>query len=408
MTTFDRATAFDRATFTAAAESIADVAHRTPVEESTTLGRVVGARVYLKAENLQRTGSFKIRGAYVRMSRLSEVEKARGVVAASAGNHAQGVALAAQRLGISAKIFMPVDAALPKIAATRQYGAEVVLVGQNLNGALAAAAAEVAESGRVLIHPYDHPDIVAGQGTIGLEILEQVPDVRTVIVPTGGGGLLAGIAAAVHSVDPTIDVVGVQAAAAAAYPRSLAEGHPLLLEDLHTMADGIAVGMPGEVPFRLIAEHVREVRTVTEEQLSRAVLHVVERAKLVVEPSGAAGVAALLAEPDAFAGPVVVVLSGGNVDPLVLLRIIRHGMSAAGRYLQMRVLVQDAPGSLAGLLKELATSGGNVVSVEHTRTSAGLAVDEVEISVELETKGPEHCQSVLEDLRASGYTILAP
>lgn len=400
--------AFDHATFAAAAEVISGIAHRTPVESSTTLGRVLGTPVHLKAENLQRTGSFKIRGAYLRISRLSEEEKARGVVAASAGNHAQGVALAAHQLGIPAKIFMPVDAALPKVAATRQYGAEVELVGENLNGSMAAALEEVERTGRVLIHPYDHPDIVAGQGTIGLEILEQVPDVRTVVVPTGGGGLLAGVAAAVHSVDPGIDVVGVQAATAAAYPASLDQGRPVLLEDLHTMADGIAVGMPGEVPFRLIQEHVREIRTVTEEQLSRAVLHVVERAKLVVEPSGAAGVAALLADPGAFRGPVVVVLSGGNVDPLVLLRIIRHGMTAAGRYLQMRVLVQDAPGSLAGLLNKLAASGGNVVSVEHTRTSAGLAVDEVEISVELETKGPEHCQSVLEALRASGYTILAP
>ncbi|WP_341358961.1 threonine ammonia-lyase [Georgenia sp. M64] len=396
--------AFDLETFREAARTVAAVARVTPVEESTTLARLVGTPVWLKAENLQRTGSFKVRGAYVRMSRLTAEEKARGVVAASAGNHAQGVALAARELGISARIFMPVDAALPKVAATRQYGAEVVLTGADLTECLAAATAD--DSGRVLIHPYDHPDIVAGQGTIGLEILEQVPGVRTILVPTGGGGLLAGVAAAVHAVDPTVAVVGVQAAAAAAYPASLAQGHPVLRRELHTMADGIAVGMPGEVPFRLIAEHVASVRTVSEEELSRAVLHVVERAKLVVEPSGAAGVAALLAEPDAFAGPVVVVLSGGNVDPLVLLRIIRHGMSAAGRYLQMRVLLKDTPGNLARLLQRLAESGGNVVNIEHARTAAGLAVDEVEITVELETKGPEHCESVLEELRGHGYTIL--
>ncbi|MFH5824382.1 threonine ammonia-lyase [Georgenia sp. AZ-5] len=400
--------AFGLATFQDAARVLEPVVHRTPVEHSTTLSGLVGAPVWLKTENLQRTGSFKIRGAYVRMTRLSAEEKARGVVAASAGNHAQGVALAARELGISARIFMPVDAALPKVAATRGYGAEVVLAGEDLTACLDAAAQEVARTGRAFIHPYDHPDIVAGQGTIGLEILEQVPGVRTIVVPTGGGGLLAGVAAAVHAVDPGVAVVGVQAEAAAAYPASLAEGRPVPRTGLHTMADGIAVGMPGEVPFRLVAEHAREVRTVTEEQLSRAVLHVVERAKLVVEPSGAAGVAAVAADPHAFAGPVAVILSGGNVDPLVLLRIIRHGMSAAGRYLQMRVLVQDAPGSLAALLHELAASGGNVVNVEHSRTAAGLGVDEVEISVELETKGPEHCESVLEALRRRGYTIVRP
>ncbi|WP_226925326.1 threonine ammonia-lyase [Georgenia thermotolerans] len=398
----------DLATFQEAARVVAAVAQRTPVDASTTLGRLLGVPVYLKAENLQRTGSFKVRGAYLRMARLTAEEQARGVVAASAGNHAQGVALAARELGISARIFMPLDAALPKVAATRQYGAEVVLAGQDLSGALDAAAEEVARTGRVLIHPYDHPDIVTGQGTIGLEIVEQVPDVRTVVVPTGGGGLLAGVAAAIHAVDPTITVVGVQAEAAATYPESLAQGHPVLRPDVHTMADGIAVPLPGEVPFGIIAEHVAEVRTVTEEELSRAVLYLVERAKLVVEPSGAAGVAALLGRPGGLEGPVVVILSGGNVDPLVLLRIIRHGMTAAGRYLQMRVIVQDAPGSLAALLRELAAGGGNVVSVEHTRTAAGLAVDEVEISVELETKGPEHCAAVLDGLRRRGYTILRP
>ncbi|MHB1064894.1 MAG: threonine ammonia-lyase [Georgenia sp.] len=399
------AAGLDLAAFREAARIIEHVATRTPVEHSTTLSELAGTPVWLKAENLQRTGSFKVRGAYVRMSRLTESERARGVVAASAGNHAQGVALAARELGVSAKIFMPVDAALPKVAATRQYGAEVVLVGDDLTGALAACTEEVARSGRVLIHPYDHVDIVLGQGTIGLEILEQVPDVRTVVVPTGGGGLLAGVAAAVHAVDPSIAVVGVQAAAAAAYPESLRQGRPVLRTDLHTMADGIAVALPGQVPFGVVAEQVVDVLTVTEESLSRAVVHLVERAKLVVEPSGAAGVAALLADPGAFEGPVVMVLSGGNVDPLVLLRIIRHGLAAAGRYLQLRVLVKDAPGSLADLLRLLARSGANVVSIEHSRTTGGLAVDEVEISVELEAKGPEHCTAVLQTLRREGYPI---
>ncbi|GAA4421972.1 threonine ammonia-lyase [Georgenia halophila] len=399
---------FDQATFRDAAATIDGVVHRTPVEHSPALAERVGAPVMFKAENLQHTGSFKLRGAYVRMSRLDDDEKVRGVVAASAGNHAQGVALAAKLLGISARIVMPTDAALPKVEATRRYGAEIVLAGDDVHAALAAARAEAESSGRVLIHPYDHPDIVAGQGTIGLEILEQVPDVRTVVVPTGGGGLIAGVAAALHSVDPTIEVVGVQASGAAAYPGSLAAGHPVLLSEPSTMADGIAVGLPGDVPFPLVAEHVREVRTVSEDLLSRAVLHMVERSKLVVEPSGAAGVAAVLADPSAFAGPVVVVLTGGNVDPLVLLRIIRHGMAAVGRYLQTHVMVKDAPGTLARLLAELAEVEANVLDVSHSRTSAGLAVDEVDISVELETKGPEHCQAVLARLRERGYRVQGP
>ncbi|GAA4430739.1 threonine ammonia-lyase [Georgenia halophila] len=394
------------ATFTEAAEAISAVVHRTPVESSASLSRLTGGQVWLKAENLQRAGSFKIRGAYLRMSRLGTEQRRLGVVAASAGNHAQGVALAARELGISAKVFMPLGAALPKLDATRQYGAEVVQAGGNLTEALEAAHAEAAGTGRVLIHPYDHADIVTGQGTLGLEILQQVPDARTIIVPTGGGGLLAGVAAAAHAVDPDITVVGVQAAGAATYPRSLAEGRPVPWAAVDTMADGIAVGVPGDVPFSVIRRHAIHVRTVGESELSRAVLYVAERAKMVVEPSGAAGVAALLGDPDAFPGPVVVLLSGGNVDPLILLRIVRHGMSASGRYLEMRVRVRDSPGSLAALLQDLAGDGANVLSVEHIRTYAELAVDEVEISVELEAQGPDHCDSVLQMLHDRGYHVV--
>nr|WP_206515625.1 threonine ammonia-lyase [Georgenia faecalis] len=393
----------DAAAVRAATAVLDGVAWRTPVEGSTSLAEQVGGPVLLKCENLQRTGSFKLRGAYVRLSRLSDAEKARGVVAASAGNHAQGVALAAALLGITAVVYMPLDAALPKVAATRQYGAEVRQVSADLNGALAAARADAAQSGRVFIHPFDHADVVAGQGTLGLEILEQVPDVRTVIVPAGGGGLLAGVATALSETD--VAVVGVQAAGAAAFPASLAEGRPVPLERLSTMADGIAVPAPGEVPFALVQRYVDDIRTVSEEQIARALLLLAERAKLVVEPSGAAGVAALLDAPETFEPPVVVVLSGGNVDPLVLLRVIRHGLAAAGRYLQMRVRVPDSPGALATLLAALAESGGNVVNVEHARTAVGLGLDEVEIGVELETKGPEHCTRVLADLRTRGYGV---
>jgi len=398
---------FDHGTFADAAQTLTGVAARTPMVRSAALSDRLHTSVHLKAENLQDTGSFKLRGAYLRLSRLSEEEKARGVVAASAGNHAQGVALAARRLGISARIFMPADAALPKVEATQRYGAEVVLTGTSVDEALATATADATSSGRVFIHPFDHPDIVAGQGTLGLEILEQVPDVRTILVPTGGGGLLAGVAAAVHSLAPHVEVVGVQAAAAASFPASLAQGQPVPLDDMRTMADGIAVGRPGDVPFRLIQEHVTEVRTVTENLISRAVLHLAERSKLVVEPSGAAGVAAVLADPGAFSGPIVVLLTGGNVDPLVLLQIIRHGMTAVGRYLQARVMIKDTPGSLVGLLAELADAGANVVDITHQRISSGLAVDEVDVTVALETRGPEHCEAVMTRLRDNGYRILA-
>jgi len=389
----------------AAAVLLEGVATRTPVQDSRALSQIAGVAVWLKCENLQRAGSFKVRGAYVRMSRLTPAERARGVVAASAGNHAQGVALAARLLGIDAVVYMPVDAALPKLAATREYGAEVRLVGTSVDEALAAAQAESERTGAVLIHPYDHRDVVAGQGTVALEILEQVPDVATILVPVGGGGLAAGIAATVAELRPDVKVVGVQAARAAAYPASLAAGHPVRATELHTMADGIAVGMPGQVPFDVIRETGCEIRTVGEEDLSRALLLVAERAKLLVEPSGAAGVAALMAAPGAFAGPVVAILSGGNIDPLVLLRVVRHGLASAGRYLQLRVVITDAPGALAGLLAALAATGGNVAHVQHVRTGTDLAIDEVEIEVQVETKGPEHCTQVLEQLRAAGFRV---
>jgi len=386
----------------AAARLLDGVVNRTPVVASRALSERVGGPVLLKCENLQRAGSFKIRGAYVRMSRLSAEEKARGVVAASAGNHAQGVALAASLLGVRSTVFMPVGAALPKVAATGDYGAEVRLVGATLDESLAAAAVFAEETGAVLIHPYDHADVVAGQGSLALEVLEQVPDVRTILVPVGGGGLVAGVAAAVA--DRDVAVVGVQAAGAAAWPGSLAQGRPVPATGLSTMADGIAVGCPGQVPFEVVAERGVRIEAVSEEDLSRALLHLAERSKLVVEPAGAAGVAALLAGVE-VATPAVVVLSGGNIDPILLLRVVRHGLASAGRYLQMSVRLADRPGALAALMTELAASGGNVMHVSHVRTAVDLAVDEVEIEVQVETRGPAHCAEVVERLRAAGYRV---
>ncbi len=269
----------------------------------------------------------------------------------------------------------------------------MVFEGHTVDEALTRATAFAEETGAVLIHPFDHPDIVTGQGSCGLEIVEQAPDCATVLVPTGGGGLLAGIATAVKSLRPDARVVGVQAEGAAAYPRSLAEHHPVALAGMHTMADGIAVGCPGQVPFRAIEEYVDEVVTVSEESLSRALLMLLERAKLVVEPAGAAAVAALMDHPDRFATPAVAVLSGGNVDPLLLMKVIRHGMAAAGRYLHFWVRIPDLPGGLAQLLAELAELDANVLDVVHERTSAHLHLDEVEVAMQVETRGLPHAES---------------
>lgn len=388
-----------------ARETLTGVSITTPMEESRWLSSVVGGPVLLKCENLQRTGSFKARGAYVRIARLTAEERARGVVAASAGNHAQGVALAAQSLGIAATVFMPEGAPIPKEKATRGYGAEVVFEGRYLEDALVAARRFAADTGAVLIHPFDHADVVAGQGTVGLEILEQTPEVQTVVVPTGGGGLLAGIAIAVKALRPDVTVIGVQAKDAAAYPASLAHGAPVALEAMRTMADGIAVGLPGEITFAAVRDHVDEIVTVSEDAMSRALLALVERAKMVVEPAGAAAVAAMMERPAAFRTPAVAVLSGGNIDPILLGKVIRHGMAAAGRYLNLQVNIPDTPGGLARLLGEVGETGANVLEVAHERISPTLHLDQVEVRLQLETRGEPHAEKVRERLRARGYVV---
>ncbi len=389
----------------AAREALRGVAIRTPMEESRWLSSICGGPVLLKCENLQRTGSFKIRGAYLRMSRLSAAERARGVVAASAGNHAQGVALAAQMLDIKATVFMPEGAPIPKEKATRAYGADVRFFGSSIDHALPEAVRFAAETGAVLIHPFDHADIITGQGTCGLEILEQAPDAQTVLVPTGGGGFLAGIATAIKSQRPEVRVVGVQAKGAAAYVESLAQGQPVPIGPMATMADGIAVGCPGLVPFAAVEEHVDDILTVSEESMSRALLMLLERAKVVVEPAGAAAVAAMLDNPSSFQTPAVAVLSGGNIDPLLLMKVIRHGLAAQSRYLFFRVRIPDLPGGLARLLSELADVEANVLDVVHERTSAHLHLDEVEVALQVETRGVDHADRVLARLRECGYHV---
>jgi threonine dehydratase len=391
----------------AAREVLRPVSRRTPLLESGALSALIGGPVYLKCENLQHGGSFKVRGAYVRISRLTEAERARGVVAASAGNHAQGVALAAGWLGTHATVVMPAAAPLPKVAATRGYGGEVVLYGGSVDEALGRARELSEQTGSIFIHPFDHPDVIAGQGTVGVEIAEQCPQARTVVVPVGGGGVCSGIAVAVRSMLPQASVIGVQAEAVAPLAASMAAGRPVTVAPAATMADGIAVATPGTLTTELITQLCGRVLTVTEENLSRALLLCLERSKQLAEPAGAAGVAALLEHPpQLFEPPVVVVLSGGNIDPLLLSKVLRHGLSAAGRYMAFRCKLPDQPGALATLLSELATLGANVLDVMHERVTADLRVDEAEVNLHLETRGPEHCDTVISQLRKAGYTLL--
>ena len=389
----------------AAAHLLEGVVRRTPVERARWLAEPLGVDVHLKCENLQRAGSFKIRGAYTRIARLSEDQRRRGVVAASAGNHAQGVALAAALLGTPATVFMPEGASLVKERATRGYGADVLFAGTTVDSAVEAALEHAARSGAVFVHPFDHPDVVAGQGSVGMEILQQVPDVATVVVCLGGGGLLAGVAATVKHARPDVHVIGVQASGAAAYPPSLWAGHPVPLESMSTMADGIAVGRPGDLPFSIIRDHVDEVVTVDEDKISAALVRLAERNKLVCEPAGAVAVAALADGLVPVDGPVVATVSGGNIDPLLMLRVIRHGLAADGRYLAFTTAIQDRPGALAQLLAHLAGAGANVLDVVHERTRSSLAVDAVEVMVVVETRGRPHRDRILAALAGDGYVV---
>lgn len=387
--------------------TVSAVADVTPMESSHYLSRVLGQPVFMKCENLQRTGSYKIRGAYNRISSLSDEEKARGVVAASAGNHAQGVAFAARELGIPATIFMPIGVALPKLAATRDYGADVVLRGHTVAEPLRAAAEHAERTGAVYIPPFDHPDVIAGQGTLGLEVLEQVPELATVVVPIGGGGLISGMATVLKQraaqLGREIRVIGVQAVNAAAYPVSLAAGAVTEITISPTIADGIAVSKPGKLNFEIIKDTVDEVVTVDDDDIARAMLMLLERAKLVVEPAGAVGVAAILTGKIRASGSTVVMLSGGNIDPLIMERVISHGLAASERYLKLRIPLPDRPGQLARTSEIVAAQNANVVEVLHTRHGTGLAISQVELELHIETRGPEHAEQVLGALRAEGY-----
>ena len=394
------------ADITAAGQLLEGVAVTTPLDRSRSLSQLAGMDVYVKAENLQRTGSFKIRGAYNRIARLTESEREAGVTAASAGNHAQGVALAASLSNTKATVFMPQAATLPKVEGTKRYGAEVVLTGSDIGAALSAAIRFAEESGAVLVHPYDHPHVIAGQGTCGLEICEQMGDIGTVVVPVGGGGLISGIAAAIKTCKPEARVVGVQAEGAAAWPPSLAAGRPISLEYLSTIADGIAANSPGRFTFAHVKRFVDEIVTVSDDAIAQALLLAVERMKLVLEPAGAAGVAAVMQGIGGLRPPVVTVLSGGNVDPLLLLGVIRYGLGAEGRYLAFHTHIADRPGELHRLLGLVAKLGANVVGVEHHREGARLPMGEVDVLLRIETRGPAHIDQLVATLGDAGYQVM--
>jgi threonine dehydratase len=373
----------------------------TPVLSAGAISRWTGTRVLLKAENLQRTGAFKLRGAVNRMSTLSDEERARGVVAASAGNHAQGVALAATALGVSSRVYMPVDAPLAKQVATAEYGAEVVLRGETFEESYAAARSD--PDGRVLVPPFDDEAIIAGQGTIALEMLEQAPDADTFVVPLGGGGLLSGIAVAVKALRPEVRVIGVQAEGCASWTPSLAAGHPVEIERVTTVADGIAVQRPGDITFPLVERFVDEVVEVSEDEICRAIVVLLERSKLMVEGAGAAGLAALLAGK-LKSREAVCVLSGGNLDAGMLQVIVRFGLTRNGRFLRLRTQMPDRPGALKRLTDLFAENRVNILDIDYHRDGAiELGVNDVRVLISVETRDFEHGERVIELISAAGY-----
>jgi threonine dehydratase len=365
------------------------IARVTPVYGSDTFSRLAGREVLLKAENLQRTGAFKVRGAVNKLATLSSEERAAGVVAASAGNHGQAVGWAARQAGVRARIFVPQDAPMAKVEACRNYGAETEMVGARFEEALEAAQAYVEETGATFVHPFEDPVVIAGQGTIGLELAEQVPEAETVVIPVGGGGLASGIAIALRGLKLDLRIVGVQAGLSG-----------------YTIADGIWVKQPGELTTSILDDVLDDMVDVSDEEISQAIVLLLERAKLVVEGAGAVGVAALLAgKVGGGTGPVVCLLSGGNIDPSLLISVMRFGLTHAGRYLVVRTRVPDRPGELVKLLELVAAERVNVLSVEHHREGMQVSVAETEVELTLGTRDAEHCDLLVERMREWGYPV---
>jgi threonine dehydratase len=391
----------------AARDRVAQTARHTPVDSSHTFSAMTGADVHLKLETFQRTGSFKIRGATNRIATLSDAERDAGVVTASAGNHAQGVALAASRIGVDALVVMPEHAPLSKVEATRHYGATVELNGEDYAAAAERAREIEREQGRYYLHAFDDEMVMAGQGTIGLEILEDLPGVETVVVPIGGGGLIAGIATAVKGTSPETRVVGVQAEGAASAAASLDKGEIVERERVDTIADGIATRRVGDRPFDVIKARVDEVVTVDDDAIAVAVTRQLERSKTLVEGAGAVPLAAMLEGAFDYADgeTVVPVLSGGNIDMNVLTTVIVRGLAATGRYLRIRTILEDRPGTLEAFVSILAEHGANIYAIQHDRTSRDVAMDDAEVELDIETRGPEHVDALVDALEAAGYPV---
>jgi threonine dehydratase len=390
-----------------AAEVIKSKVHRTPLERSHTFSMLAGGEIYLKAENLQKTGSFKSRGAINKIASLNQAQLKRGVIAASTGNHAQGVAYAASLFRARCTIVMPENTSISKILATRGYGARVILKGKTFSDALKEAKKLAKEEGLCLIHAFEDPHIIAGQGTIALEILEDLPEVEQIVVPVGGGGLISGIAIAAKSIKEEVKVIGVQAEAVAAMKASLAMGKPTSVKLSTTIADGIAIKSPGRLTFQLIQRYVDNVVTVTEEEIAEAMLLLLERAKLVAEGAGAASLAACLSGKVPCKGKTTAVLiSGGNVDLNLISRVIEKGLVKRGRYLHLSVVVKDLPGELKAMLETIAEKRANVISVVHDRLQKGIPLGEVRVDVVVETYGFEHAEEIKEALIAKGYLLL--
>ena len=389
----------------AARAAVQEIARRTPMLSTRTISERAGGEVVLKAENLQSTGSFKVRGVAAKLAALGEEGCRNGVVGASAGNHAQALAAAARLRGVRCEVFVPDDAPIAKVEAARGQGATIHVGGASVDDCLHAALERSEEGGLAFVHPFDDPDVVAGQGSLGLELLEDVPDLARVVIPVGGGGLCAGVAIAVKSARPEVEVIGVQVAACAPYPESLKRGEPIPAASALTIADGIAVKRPGDLTLGLLREWADDIVVVGEDETAEAMVLLMERAKLVVEGAGAVGVAALLggevsASPK---GKTVAVLSGGNVDPGLLASIARRHETEAGRRAVLFTRLPDRPGNLARLLDCVAEQGANIVDVSHVREGVDLHVRETAVELVIETRGHDHASSVVAALDGAGY-----
>ena len=390
-----------------ARERLKKVVRRTDLVPYRVLGVPGKNEIFIKTENLQHTGAFKLRGAYNKIAQLTEEERAHGVIASSAGNHAQGVALAASMFGVKATIVMPEGAPLAKIAATRAYRAEVVLSGLVYDDAYQKAMELQQETGAVFVHPFNDPQVIAGQGSLGLEIMDDEPDIGTVVVPIGGGGLISGIAVAIKSLWPNVKIIGVQAAGAPSMQQSLREGHPITLSSAHTIADGIAVKTPGDLTYELCQKYVDEVVTVDEDEICNAILTLLEKCKIVAEGAGAVSVAALLHNKFKAEGKIACLVSGGNIDVTTLQRILDKGLMKAGRLAQVCTLIEDRPGRLHRLLAVVSDSGANVVSIRHDRTNMESGIGMAMLELTLETHNQQHLDQVLATMEQNGYRIIS-